>query len=250
MPPGVAHEINNPMGFIISNLNSLDKYTKKITEFIRAQDDAIGTCNCAGAARTPLTEARRSLKIDYVLDDSPTLIAESLEGAERVKRIVQDLKSFSRIDGTEYSAVDLNNVMDSTLNIVWNELKYKATVRKDYGPIHAIRCNPGQLGQVFMNLLLNAVQAIPESGEIGIRTWDDGSVVHVAISDTGVGIPEEKLHRIFEPFFTTKEVGAGTGLGLSIVYDIVKKHKGEIEVASEVGKGTVFTINIPDEAAQ
>jgi len=242
---GVAHEINNPMGFIISNLNSLDKYTKRIAQFIKAQDDVLGGCDLAESAATPLTEARQSLKIDYLLDDSPELIAESLEGAQRVKRIVQDLKSFSRVDEAEFGAADLNNVMESTLNIVWNELKYKATVKKDYGPLSEVRCNPGQLGQVFMNLLLNAVQAISEAGEIGIRTWEDDGLVCVAISDTGSGISEEKLHRIFEPFFTTKEVGKGTGLGLSIVYDIVKKHKGEIEVASEVGKGTVFTVKIP-----
>ena len=137
--------------------------------------------------------------------------------------------------------------MDSTLNIVGNKLKYKATVKKEYGNLPLIQCNEGQLSQVFMNLLVNASQAIDDFGEIEIRTWEESGHVHLTISDTGCGIPESQLSRVFEPFFTTKEIGKGTGLGLSIAYDVVKKHNGEIEAMSTVGKGTTFAVRIPVE---
>jgi PAS domain S-box-containing protein len=246
---GVAHEINNPMGFIMSNLNSLKKYMMKIPEFIRIQSEAIGELSQANGSgetvRHRTAEAGRSLKIDYILEDAQSLIKESLDGAERVKVIVQDLKNFSRVDEAEYKLADINRILESTFNIVWNELKYKATVKKEYGRVSSVWCNAGQLGQVFMNILVNAAQAMPDHGEITIRSWEESASVHVAVSDTGSGIPESQLSRIFEPFFTTKEVGKGTGLGLSIAYDIVKKHKGEIEVLSEAGKGTTFIVRIP-----
>ena len=128
---------------------------------------------------------------------------------------------------------------------MWNELKYKATVIKEYGDIPNIRCNPQQLNQVFVNLLVNAAQAIEKQGEIKIKTWNGDGAIHISISDTGGGIPPDKIDRIFEPFFTTKEVGKGTGLGLSITYDIIKKHDGEIDVYSVPGEGTTFTVKIP-----
>ena len=251
---GVAHEINNPMGFIISNLNSLQKYTERLHQYVSIQSDAIEALSQHGngtnesiLART--AESRRSLKIDYILDDSESLVKESLEGADRVKRIVQDLKSFSRVDGTEIAPTDINKVLESTINIVWNELKHKATLTKEYGDMPPVPGNHGQLSQVFMNILVNAVQAIPAHGEIAVRTWADGSRVHVSISDTGCGIPDDQMSRLFEPFYTTKEIGQGTGLGLSIAYDIVKKHHGEIEARSTVGQGTTFTVTLPLEVA-
>jgi len=247
---GVAHEINNPTGFIISNLNSLNKYMKRIEEFIRIQADALDRIPRADAAesdsiRQRAADERKKLKVDYLLADTENLISESLDGSERIKRIVQDLKGFSRADDAGLVLADINESLESTLNIVWNEVKYKAVVRKEYGEIPCIRCNPRQLSQVFMNILVNASQAIPESGEITIKTWHDDRNVCVAISDTGVGIPVDKIKRIFEPFYTTKAVGQGTGLGLSIAYDIVKKHSGEIEVASKPGEGTTFMLRIP-----
>ena len=250
---GVAHEINNPMGFIISNLNSLRKYTTRLHEYLGVQSEAIeGLSQHGNGASEPVlaqvADARRSLKIDYILDDSESLLTESLQGADRVKRIVQDLKSFSRVDATEIVPTDINQIMDSTVNIVWNELKYKATLKKDYGDLPLVPANHGQLGQVFMNILVNAAQAIPEHGEIEVRTWAEGARIGIAISDTGCGIPDDQIGRLFEPFYTTKEVGKGTGLGLSIAYDIVKKHHGEIEVRSTVGKGTTFTVSLPMEA--
>jgi signal transduction histidine kinase/PAS domain-containing protein len=241
---GVAHEINNPMGFISSNLSTLGKYTNKLTEFINAQGEIIESLKSAEASGS-LTELRKKLKLDYILEDVQQLIKESLDGAERVKKIVQNLKSFSRVDEADYKFADINECIESTLNIVWNELKYKATVTKEYGEVPQIKCYPQQINQVFMNLFINAVQAIEKQGEIKIKTWNGNGLINISVSDTGSGIPEDKLNRIFEPFFTTKPVGHGTGLGLSIIYDIVKKHKGEITVESEVGRGTVFTVKLP-----
>ena len=192
-----------------------------------------------------LSEQGRILKIPYILEDLESLLAECQDGAQRVKTIVQELKSFSRLDESEFKAADLNEGLESTINIVWNELKYKVQMVKEYGDIPSIMCNPGQLNQVFMNLLMNAVQAIETRGTIGVKTSCEDGLVYVAISDSGSGIPAERLNRIFEPFYTTKEAGKGTGLGLSIVYDIVKRHSGEIRVESEPGKGTVFTLILP-----
>ena len=187
----------------------------------------------------------RSLKIDYMMGDLRSLIGESLEGANRVNRIVQDLKNFARVDESERIPADINQCVESTLNIVWNELKYKASVEREYGALPLIPCNSGQLSQVFMNLLVNAAQAIEGSGTITIRTRHDGPWLYIIIEDTGSGIHRPLMGRIFEPFFTTKEVGKGTGLGLSIAYEIVKKHGGQIEVESERGRGTKFSITLP-----
>jgi two-component system NtrC family sensor kinase len=241
---GVAHEINNPMGFISSNLGTLGKYMKKLAEFMDAQAEVAELVD-SDEVKEKLKETKKALKIDYILEDVEALIEESLEGAERVKKIVQNLKSFSRVDEAELKMADINECIESTLNIVWNELKYKAEVKKEYGDIPLTKCYPQQLNQVFMNLLVNSAQAIEKQGEIRIKTWNGDGKVKITIEDTGSGIPEDKLGRIFEPFFTTKPVGKGTGLGLSISYDIVKKHNGDIQVESEVGKGTKFTITIP-----
>ena len=245
---GIAHEVNNPMGFIISNLGSLQKYINRLEEFIKMQTETIERLAPenpdSGAILETIRENKRSLKLDYILEDSENLIKESLDGADRVKHIVQNLKDFSRIDETEIKLADINQGLESTINIVWNELKYKITLHKDYGDLPLIRCNPGQMNQVFLNILINAAQAIDKQGDIFVKTWHDNGHVHISISDTGCGIPSDKIRRIFEPFFTTKEVGKGTGLGLSIAYDIVKKHRGSIKVKSAVDKGSVFTITL------
>ncbi|HPX60679.1 MAG TPA: ATP-binding protein [Deltaproteobacteria bacterium] len=251
---GVAHEINNPMGFIISNLSTLSKYLSRIVEFQQAQDDLINTLTLSQPQQpcpqqVELDNLRRQLKIDMAIRDAGPLIAESLDGGDRIKQIVQNLKSFARVDEGEYKTADINAGLESTLSIVWNELKYKATVEKHYGEIPAIICNAGQLNQVFMNLLVNAGHAIENRGTISISTWQENDSVMISVSDTGCGIPPEKINRIFEPFFTTKEVGKGTGLGLSIAYDIVKKHAGEIHVDSRIGQGTTFTVRLPIHSA-
>ena len=241
---GVAHEINNPMAFISSNLGTLGKYVHRLTEFIQTQSEVMESLNTSDAAEG-LKRKQKELKLDYITEDIKGLIAESLDGSERVLKIVQGLKSFSRVDEAEYKYANINECIESALNIVWNELKYKATLKKDYGNLPLTKCYPQQMNQVFMNLLVNAGDAIEKQGEITIKTWDEDGSIIIAISDTGGGIPQENLNKIFEPFFTTKEVGKGTGLGLSITYEIVQRHNGEITVESEVKKGTTFTIRIP-----
>ena len=189
---------------------------------------------------------RRQLKIDRILTDTLNLIEESIEGVERVKNIVQNLKTFSRIDHAEVSIVHINESLDSTINIAWNEIKYVTELKREYGDIPEIICYPQQLNQVFLNLLVNAAHAMEgRPGCITLRTWCEGDQLFISVADTGCGIPEEIRQRIFEPFFTTKEIGKGTGLGLSISYDIIKKHGGEIVIDSEVGSGTTFTVMLP-----
>jgi two-component system NtrC family sensor kinase len=244
---GVAHEINNPMGFLTRNLVTLGKYTERLRSFITAVDGALVSPETPPELRERLTASRKSLKIDFLLEDIPNLLAESADGAERVRKIVQDLKGFSRIDVAEYAAVDLNQCLESTINVIGNEIKSKARLTTEFGDIPRVACRPQQLNQVFMNLLLNAAQAMECEGDILVRTCIDNGNVFVEIADNGCGIAPEHLDRIFEPFFTTRLVGKGTGLGLSISYDIVKKHGGEISVESEISKGTTFRLRIPLE---
>ena len=237
---GVAHEINNPIGFIASNLGSLGKYVDRLTEYIGLLPGAI-----INESAEELKALRKKFKIDFIVEDAKDLIKESLDGVDRVIKIVQNLKNFSRIDEAECKPADINECLESAANIVWNELKYKATVHKEYGEIPLTQCYPHQLNQVFMNLLLNASQAIDKKGDITCKTWLQEGSIFVAITDTGRGIAQENLNRLFDPFFTTKEIGQGTGLGLSIAYDIIKKHGGEFTVQSEVGRGATFTIKLP-----
>ncbi|HMK43065.1 MAG TPA: PAS domain S-box protein [Dissulfurispiraceae bacterium] len=241
---GVAHEINNPIGFIKSNLNTLRKYVDRFVAFVNTQSVALDQY-APDTIRSEIADQKKALKIDFMVTDINALLIESIDGTERVRQIVQDLKSFSHIDEAENKLSDINQGLESTINIVWNELKYKANVTKEFGQLPMTRCNPGQLNQVFMNLLVNAAQAIESHGDISVITWAKDGMITVIVADTGGGIPPDKLNRIFEPFFTTKDVGKGTGLGLSIAYDIVKKHNGDIQVQSEVGKGTVFTVRLP-----
>ena len=241
---GVAHELNNPMSFISSNLSTLDKYIKRLTDFIRVQSEAVLSVKDTSALYK-VDKKREEVKLNHILEDAKVLLKESLDGAERVKKIVHELNSFSRMDEEEYKKADINECVDSAVTIVWNELKYKATLEKKYGSLPLVMCYPRQMNQVFVNLLINAVNSIPEKGIIAVQTWQENGSVWIEVSDTGVGIPAKNLIKIFEPFFTTKEAGKGTGLGLSITYEIVQKHKGEITVKSDVGKGTTFTVRIP-----
>ncbi len=241
---GVAHEINNPMGFITSNLGTLARYQQKLFAYQQQLEDWLYVAGDA-ELQQQVKERRKKLKIDYLREDIDDLLAESKEGAERVREIVQNLKGFSRVDQAEYAEVDLNECLDKTLSIANNEIKYKAQVEKDYGELPPVSCYPQQLNQVFLNLLVNAAQAIEEKGTICIATRRAGEKVQIDITDNGAGIPAENLEKIFEPFFTTKEVGKGTGLVMSISFEIIQKHGGDIVVASEVGKGTTFTITLP-----
>lgn len=245
---GIAHEINNPVGFVSSNLNTLGGYIDDLKAMIAAYRSLLGQ---AASSRVPLEGIDRALDqeaelgIDFILEDLPQLVRESREGLDRIRKIVIDLKDFAHPGEDTLKLADLNQNIDSTLNIVWNEIKYKAVVCKDYGDLPEVNCYPQQLNQVFMNLLVNAAQAISEKGEIHIATRTEADMVTVTISDTGCGIPPEHIHRIFDPFFTTKEVGKGTGLGLNVAYNVIRKHNGTIAVESSPGKGTTFTIRLP-----
>jgi two-component system NtrC family sensor kinase len=241
---GVAHEINNPIGFVSSNLGTLGKYLERLTSFMTSQARVVEDA-ASPEAQQELAALRQSLKIDRIVPDIGKLISESRDGTNRVHKIVQDLNTFSRVDQGESKVTDLIECLESAINIVLNELKYKATLKRDYGYIPPINCYPQKLNQVFMNLLVNAGHSIESQGFITITTWSDNDTAYVSIADTGCGIAPEHLNRIFEPFFTTKEVGKGTGLGLSISYDIILKHHGQITVESTVGAGTTFTVRLP-----
>jgi PAS domain S-box-containing protein len=242
---GVAHELNNPIGFVHSNLGSLDEYLKDLFAIIDACEPVHESAAVDGKQLESVRRLKKEKDYAYIKTDIAALMAESKDGLARVRKIVQDLKDFSRVGEAEWQWADLHKGLDSTLNIVWNELKYKCKVNKEYGELPEVHCLPSQLNQVFMNLMVNAGQAIVEHGEITIRTGSEGDRVWVEVADTGSGIPQENLNRIFEPFFTTKPVGKGTGLGLSLSYGIVVKHHGRIEVSSEVGKGTTFRVVLP-----
>jgi signal transduction histidine kinase len=243
---GVAHEINNPIGYVHSNLGSLESYIGDIFRLLEAyagvERDHPGQASLFDGVRA----LREKLDIDFLKDDVHALLAETREGIGRVKKIVQDLKDFSRTGAEdEWQWADLHRGLDSTLNIVNNEIKYKARVVKEYGTLPEIECLPSQLNQVFMNLLVNAAHAIEDQGTITVRTGTDADSLWVEVADTGSGIAPDNLKRIFEPFFTTKPVGKGTGLGLSLSYSIVQKHGGSIEVESEPGRGTTFRVILP-----
>ncbi|MBI5007256.1 MAG: bacteriohemerythrin [Nitrosomonadales bacterium] len=245
---GVAHEINNPVGFVNSNLGTLGKYITSLFDVISAYQTAearVGANTCAEVA-----EVKKKVDFAYLMEDIPSLLKESQDGLARVKRIVQDLKDFSHVDESNWQYANLEQGLDSTLNVVANEIKYKATVVREYAGIPDVECMPSQVNQVFMNMLVNAAQAIEKSGVITVRTGTAGEQVWVEVEDTGKGIPSEHLNRIFDPFFTTKPVGKGTGLGLSLSYGIVQKHNGRIEVASEVGKGSRFRVWLPVRHAE
>ena len=228
---GVAHEINNPIGFINSNLNTMQKYLRRTIEHIES---------------LPCDDDTLKKEMKDITSDFGEAIEESIEGAGRIRDIVADLKSFSRVDKAGREHANLNDGIQSTLNIVWNELKYKCKVEKELGDLPDIYCMANQLNQVFMNLLMNAGHAIKhDHGLIKIKTWADDSNVYVSIADNGTGIPRENMGKLFEPFFTTKDVGKGTGLGLSLAFDIIKKHGGQIDVKSEIGQGAEFTISLP-----
>ena len=240
---GVAHEINNPIGFVNSNLSTLQEYVDGMLRLLAAYEEIEGSL--VNEALQDITHLKQEVNIGYLREDIGDLLTESLDGLQRVRRIVKDLKDFSHIGESEQQLANLESGLDSTLNVVWNEIKYKAEVIKEYGGIPEVNCIASQLNQVFMNLLINAVQAIEDHGQITLRTGHDEKNVWVEVEDTGKGIKPEQLGKIFDPFFTTKSVGMGTGLGLSLSYGIVNKHNGRIEVKSKLGKGTCFRVLLP-----
>jgi len=217
---GIAHEINNPLGFLISNLQSLIDYTQQI--------------------EGKISLAEKENKV--LIEDMKAMNQESLDGAVRIKKIVSDLRTFSRRSETQNSLIEINQVLESVLSIVWNEIKYKVTVIKDYQAKSKISADTTQLSQVFLNLLINASQAIADKGTITMSTYEDAKSVYVKVVDTGSGIAKDVLPKIFDPFFSTKK---STGLGLSVSYNIIKHHGGDVKVESTVGTGTTFVVQLP-----
>ena len=247
---GVAHEINNPIGFVNANLGALKGYVKDMVRMIEAYEASRSASGRNAEVDARLHELKQELELDFLCDDAPALIDESLKGLERVCRIVQDLKSFSRADSKatpDWVPAQIHECLESTINIAHNEIKYKASVVTEFGDLPEVECIPSQLNQVFLNLLVNAAQSIsgPKKGEIAVRTGCRGQNVWIEVSDTGCGISTDNMKKIFDPFFTTKPVGQGTGLGLSLSYGIIQRHNGTIHVASKLGKGTTFRISLP-----
>lgn len=241
---GVAHEINNPMGFVFSNLCTLEQYVKEIIELLDMYEHAEESM--PHALRAAVRALKQQKELEFIRADLPQLMNESRDGITRVKKIINDLKEFSHVDSfDEWKLADLHAGLDSTLSIVWSEIKFRAEVIKEYGEIPEVECLPSEINQVFINLLINAAQAIESKGVITIRSGIMGGEVFVRIADTGKGIPPEQLKKIFDPFFTTKPVGKGTGLGLSLSFGILQKHGGRIEVQSAPGEGSAFTLWLP-----
>lgn len=242
---GVAHEINNPVGYISSNLWTLQRYVGDLVNIIEIYEKHQPLIHDAAALKE-IHKLKQELNLEFIKEDIVGLVDDCREGTARVKQIVKDLRNFSHKGEAEWQWSDLHRSLDSALNIVHNEIKYKAEVIKRYGNLPEIECIAPQLNQVFLNLLVNAAQAIEDTGAITITTGTvDNDWVWVDIRDTGKGIKNENLEHIFEPFFTTKPVGEGTGLGLSLSYGIIKKHKGRIQVKSTEGNGTTFRIWLP-----
>jgi signal transduction histidine kinase len=226
---GVAHELNNPVGSIYANMANMQRYLGDLQNTFQSIDLDAGTAP----------------GVDRIFSVLDRLSQSCTHGAERIKRIVQDLRTFSRLDEAELKAADIHESIDNTLALLEHTLEHRITVHRNYGDIPKVLCYAGQLNQVFMNLLSNASDAIPETGDITITTRLSGDTVHIIFQDTGTGISPDDLPHIFEPFVTTKDIGSGTGLGLSISHGIIEKHQGRIEVESEPGKGSVFTVVLP-----
>ena len=243
---GVAHEINNPLAFLSSNFDMLEQYLARLFQMLAAYEEAEASVASPEAA-AHIGQTRTRVDLAYLKEDIPVLVAESRDGMDRVGKIVRDLKDFSHVEcEQDWKWADLRAGLASTLNIVASDLREAADVVTDYGAMREIECLPSQLNQVFMNLMLNAAQAIgPERGRITIRSGGAGDEVWVEISDTGCGIPDHVLPRIFDPFFSTKGIGKGTGLGLSLSYGIVRNHRGRIDVETAAGKGSTFRVTLP-----
>jgi len=243
---GIAHELNNPAGFIYGNVDILSDYLKDLERLLKVYDEITLPPELATAV------AALKVEIDYekLSGDLSSILADCREGAQRICDVVKNLRLFSRLDEAELKKIDIHEGIDSTIRLLSRYYTAgKIVLHRDYAELPMVNCYAGQLNQVWMNLLGNAAQAVHDQGEVWVSTSIDGEWISVVIRDNGSGIPDEDLTRIFDPFFTTKPVGEGTGLGLSISYGIIVRHGGAITVTSAVGKGTSFTVKIPVCAA-
>ena len=239
---GVAHELNNPAGFVFGNMDMLNDYLVDIEKLFQTYDKLAFSNDSSLMLQT----MKDQMDYDHLIADIKSIVSDCREGAQRICDVVKNLRLFSRLDEAELKQIDIHEGIDSTLRLLSRYYNSgRITLLKDYGALPLVTCYAGQLNQVWMNLLVNAAQSITERGEIKISTRLDGDSIVVAIIDTGSGISPDELSRIFDPFFTTKPVGEGTGLGLSISYGIIERHEGTITVSSTVGVGTTFTVRIP-----
>jgi two-component system, NtrC family, sensor kinase len=248
---GLAHEINNPIGYITSNLQTMTDYTQVLEKLLGLYQTLETEIRNQTTGQTDILEEIHALtqqeNLPFILKDIGSLLLESQEGAMRVTQVVHGMKYLTQNSEGILESVDLNACVESALSLVANELKFKCEVNKQYGEIPPIFGYSGELHQVFTNMFINAAQAIEQQGKVCVETRlaSNDSHVEVLIKDTGRGIPEELLNQIFNPFFTTKTVWEGTGLGLAICYKIIQKHGGSIRVESHVGEGASFTVAIP-----
>lgn len=252
MVAGVAHEINTPLGYVQNNMEIARDAYGKMAALNGAYDALYGLLQSPEAGEAAVNEhfarlqhMREEFAEVYPQESMENLFSDSLYGLRQISEIVVNLKNFSRIDQAAVDNVDINECVISALTIGNNVIKHKAEVIRDFGMLPKVSCSPSQINQVFLNLVTNAAQAIEGYGRIMIKTVADDQYVHVVVRDNGKGIPPENVARIYDPFYTTKPIGEGTGLGLSIVFGIIKDHGGQIQVKSEVGKGTAFCISLP-----
>jgi len=248
---GITHEINNPMAYVKSNLEQIKEYARAIILFLQELFQRLEPLGKNAQAELKqfldeIYQKAEELDIWYILSDCEQIISETQEGVERVIGIIRDLRQFTHPNHDVVGEARLEELLETAINLTWNAIKYKAELIREYAQLPPLKCYPRLLTQVFVNLLVNACQAIEKQGKIWVRTFKQNGYYCVQVEDTGCGISKENLNKIFDPFFTTKEVNKGTGLGLSISYGIVQKHQGKIEVESEPGKGTIFTVKIPE----
>ncbi len=262
----VGHEINNPIAFVISNMQSLDKYMQRISEFFEkfsnlqeflssihidertildAYQGILNINDQIQSKAKEMQEIKEKAKLDTTLKNINDIIQENLQGLDRVKRIVQDLKNLSFMGEDNIEEADINKIIQDSIEMLWNQIRYKTEIVRRYNALPLIKCFPRQISQVFTNLIINASQAIEQKGVITIKTIYENQSIQIHISDNGNGMDEQTQKKLFTPFFTTKKIGKGTGLGLSISHKIIEKHKGKIQVKSEIGKGTTFSIFLP-----
>ncbi len=245
---GIAHEINNPIGFVKSNMGTLNEYVEELTKLIDMYHDlrlSIEDDRDPSAQIEKIKSYEEQIDSGFVLNDIEKIVSENQDGLGRVARIIRDLRTFTRFDDEKKVRVDVNRVIEEALTLTRNECKYKAEVKKELSELPEIFGYGSQLAQVFINLIINAAHAIENKGEIVVRSFLDGKNIVVEVADNGKGIREDLVGRIFDPFFTTKPSDQGTGLGLSIAQEIVAKHGGTISVSSQVGKGTTFRVEMP-----
>ena len=247
MAAGIAHEINNPLGFVLSNLSTLQKYLARYQEMLGFYRELPAAQSSNEDFQAAADQMYKRLKLDFVSEDIQELFEESINGGQRVKKIVSDLKGFSHIDAIEEEQVDINEEIERTLSVMSHKIPAGTTIIRNFGDLPRFSCLGGMLAQVLYNLLRNAIQSRPDALEITVATSWTGTEFVVSVADNGSGIAPEIRARIFEPFYTTREVGAGIGLGLAVVYDVVNGWGGRVAVDDSSAGGARFTLNIPVE---